>query len=98
MKISNNRKVTINYLQHIDIADKKGVIDYKKYTDYKKKEQEKGYNIYLDKKDFKYKSEIDLIDNEPIDYNESKYKPKNDVIDWYTNKGDKSWINLNKNF
>lgn len=81
MKIFNNRKVTINYLQYMNIADKNGVIDYKKFTEYKKKELEKGYNIYLDKKDFKYKADIDLIDNEPIVYNENKYKPKNDVID-----------------
>lgn len=79
MKIFNNRKVSINYLQYLNIADKNGVIDYKKFTEYKKKELEKGYNIYLDKKDFKYKSDIDLID-------------------WDTNKGDKTWINLNKNF
>lgn len=62
MKIFNNRKVSINYLQYLNIADKNGVIDYKKFTEYKKKELEKGYNIYLDKKDFKYKSDIDLIE------------------------------------
>ncbi len=81
MKIFNNRKVTINYLQHMDIADKNGVIDYKKFSEYKKKELEKGYNIYLDKKDFKSKLDKDLIDNEPIVYNENKDKAKNNLID-----------------
>lgn len=88
MKIFNNRKVTINYLQHMDIADKNGVIDYKKFSEYKKKELEKGYNIYLDKKDFKSKLDKDLIDNEPIVYNENKDKAKNNLIDWDTNKGE----------
>lgn len=81
MKIFNNRKVTINYLQHMDIADKNGVIDYKKFSEYKKKELEKGYNIYLDKKDFKSKLDKDLIDNEPIVYNENKDEAKNNLID-----------------
>lgn len=81
MKFFKNKKVTVNQLKKMEIADDKGIIDYPKFRKYKEKEQEKGYNIYLDVKGFNPNNEIEIIDNEPIIYNGKEHEIKNDIID-----------------
>lgn len=78
MSIFKRKKVTIKELQDMNIANDYGVIDYQKFSDYKKIELKKGYNVYLDIKDGK---QSDLIDNESVIYNGKEFKANNDLID-----------------
>jgi len=81
MAFSKTKKITIKQLQYLNISDENGVIDYQKFRDFKKQQLEKGYKIYLDKKDFKGNKDADIIDNEDIVYNGKAYKSKNGKID-----------------
>ena len=76
-----SKKITVKQLQYLNMADENGVIDYQKYSEFKKQQQEKGYNIYLDKKDFKVCNGISIIDNEEIIYGGKSFKPTQNEID-----------------
>ncbi|HGO3551052.1 TPA: hypothetical protein ACK02A_002809 [Staphylococcus aureus] len=79
-----NKKVSLNHLKEKGIADNNGVIDYKLYQEYKKDELKKGNKIMIDVKRYSLKNklnEINIIDNEPIVYNGTKFYSNKDIID-----------------
>ena len=76
-----SKKITVKQLQYLNMADENGVIDYRKYSEFKKQQQQKGYNIHLDKKDFKDCNDVNIIDNEEIIYDGKSFKPSQNEID-----------------
>lgn len=90
-----NKKVSLNHLKEKGIADNNGVIDYKLYQEYKKDELKKGNKIMIDVKRYSLKNElneINIIDNEPIEYNGTKFYSNKDIIDW--SKEGCRWLNF----
>lgn len=81
MTLFKGKRVTIEELKSMDIANENGVIDYPKFREYKKKQFEKGYNVYLGYKEHERVTSIDLIDNESTVFNGKIFKAKNVVID-----------------
>ncbi|HDA2324780.1 TPA: hypothetical protein ACF9CH_002850 [Staphylococcus aureus] len=81
MRFFKNKKLTVKQLQKLDIADEKGIIDYQKYSKFKKEEQEKGYNVFLDVKGFSPDKNIEIIDNDSTIYNGKEHEQNNDIID-----------------
>ena len=81
MKYLKVRYIALKDLQVLGIADKNGLIDYVKYDELRRENQDKGINLKMGNNNF-FERGINMLDNTPIYYNGKRYNNKFDIIDW----------------
>lgn len=80
MKYLKVKYITLKDLQVLGIADKSGLINYEKYDELKKNNEDKGINLKLGNNNI-FERSINMLDNTPIYYNGKRYNNKIDIIE-----------------